>query len=217
MRSCAPCATPPGAACGCGVRVRLLIDDLYTAGLTDLLLGLAAHPQVELRLYNPFPQGRDSTWLRLGSLPGDFDQLNRRMHNKLLIAVGHAAVVGGRNLADAYFMRSDEANFLDFDLLAVGAVAPVLAAHFDDFWNSRFAVPLQALAENGLDAAQRRASFDRLSGSSGDAAQRPHLPAPVRVAMQALGSLPLVVADADDFFDSPDKTGGQSALATCCR
>ena len=167
------------------MRVRLLIDDLYTAGLTDLLLGLAAHRQVELRLYNPFPQGRDSTWLRLGSLLGDFDQLNRRMHNKLLIAVG--------------------------------AVAPVLAAHFDDFWNSRFAVPLQALADNGLDAAQRRASFDRLSGSSGDAAQRPHLPAPVRQAMQALGSLPLVVADADVFFDSPDKTGGQSAVATCCR
>ena len=196
-------------AAGRGVRVRLLIDDLYTAGLTDLLLGLAAHANVEVRLYNPFPQGRDSTWLRLTSLLGDFDRLNRRMHNKLLIADGHGAIVGGRNLADAYFMRSDEANFLDFDLLAVGAVAPTLAGHFDDFWNSRFAVPLQALADNRLDAAQRRASFDRLSGSPADAAQRPPLPAPVREAMQALGSTPLVVADADVFFDSPDKTGGQ--------
>ena len=52
-----------------GVRVRLLIDDLYTAGLTDLLLGLAAHPRVEVRLYNPFPQGRDSAWLCLAA-PG---------------------------------------------------------------------------------------------------------------------------------------------------
>ncbi len=34
-------------------------------------------------------------------------------------------------------MRSEEANFLDFDLLCVGAVAPELAAHFDTFWNNR--------------------------------------------------------------------------------
>ena len=131
------------------------------------------------------------------------------MHNKLLIADGHAAIVGGRNLADAYFMRSDDANFLDFDLLAVGAVAPVLAGQFDAFWNSRFAVPLQALADNALDAAQRRASFDRLSGSPPDSARHPALPAPVRQAMQALGSVPLVVADAQVLFESPDKTGGQ--------
>ena len=117
------------------------------------------------------------------------------------------------DLADAYVMRSDEANFLDFDLLAVGAVAPALAAHFDAFWNSRFAVPLQALADNPLNAAQRRASFERLSSSPpGDppgGAQRPPLPAPTRAAMQALGKVPLVVADAEVLFDSPDKTGGQ--------
>ena len=76
-----------------------------------------------MRLYNPFAQGRDSTWLRLGSLLADFDRLNRRRHNKLLIADDQAAISGGSNLADAYFMRSDEANFLDFDLLAVGPIA----------------------------------------------------------------------------------------------
>ena len=76
-----------------------------------------------MRLYNPFAQGRDSTWLRLGSLLADFDRLNRRRHNKLLIADDQAAIGGGSNLADAYFMRSDEANFLDFDLLAVGPIA----------------------------------------------------------------------------------------------
>ena len=100
-----------------GVRVRLLVDDLYTAGMSDLLLGLAAYPGMELRLYNPFPAGRDSWLLRSVRLLGDFSRLNRRMHNKLFIADGRAAVVGGRNLADAYFMRSDEGNFIDFDLL----------------------------------------------------------------------------------------------------
>ena len=51
-----------------GVRVRLLVDDLYTAGLTDLLLGLAAEPHVEVRIYNPFSAGRDSWLLRALSL-----------------------------------------------------------------------------------------------------------------------------------------------------
>ena len=201
------------AAAARGVRVRLLVDDLYTTGMTDLLLGLAAHTNIELRLYNPFPAGRDSAWLRLGSLLADFSRLNRRMHNKLLIADGRAAIVGGRNLADAYFMRSEAANFLDFDLLCAGAVVPTLSAHFDTFWNSRFALPLQALADNRLDAAQRRASFEVLTGTpaptAGPAAPRPLLPPGVRAAMQALGTLPMVVADAEVFFDSPDKTAGQ--------
>ena len=91
------------------------------------------------------------------------------MHNKLFLADGRAAVVGGRNLTDAYFMRSAEGNYFDFDLLCVGQVAADLGASFDTYWNSRFAVPLAAVAsaaDSGLDAAQRRASFDRLSASN---------------------------------------------------
>ena len=34
-----------------GVRVRLLMDDFYTAGSDELLLGLAAHPNVDIRLF----------------------------------------------------------------------------------------------------------------------------------------------------------------------
>ncbi|MEK8050392.1 phospholipase D family protein [Ideonella sp. DXS22W] len=190
-----------------GVRVRLLVDDLYTAGLTDLLLGLAAQPNVEVRLYNPFPAGRDSWLLRGFSLVSDFGRLNRRMHNKLFIADGRLAVVGGRNLADAYFMRSDEGNFIDFDLLCAGAVVPELATHFDDFWNSRFAVPVQQLADNTLDTDARRASVEALT--------RPGL-APLRAvpagqaASWSLGRAPWVVAErAQVFFDSPDKTAAR--------
>ena len=83
-----------------GVRVRLLLDDLYTAGLDPLLLGLAAHPNVEVRLFNPFPGGRWGLVSRfLASLP-DFGRLNHRMHNKQYIADGVMAVAGGRNLSN---------------------------------------------------------------------------------------------------------------------
>ena len=190
-----------------GVRVRLLIDDFHTTGMSDLLLGLAAHPQVELRLYNPFWHGRDSSLLRLASLLGNFSQFNRRMHNKLLVVDGLAAIVGGRNLSDAYFMRSEQGNYLDFDLLCVGRVAADLGASFDPYWNSRFAVPLPLLASNGLDAAQQRASFDRITAASAGRSA-PAAAGATLAAITALAALPLVVADAQVYFDSPEKTGG---------
>lgn len=195
-----------------GVRVRLLIDDFHSTGMTDLLLGLAAQPGVAVRMYNPFPVGRDSSLLRLGGLLADFSQLNRRMHNKLFLADGRAAVVGGRNLTDAYFMRSAEGNYLDFDLLCVGAVVADLGASFDSYWNSRFAVPLAALADNGLDATRRQTSFDRLSQTAA-AAPWPAVSAATLAATNALAAVPLVVADAQVYFDSPEKTASTQGAA----
>lgn len=190
-----------------GVRVRLLIDDFHSTGTTDLLLGLAAQPNVEVRMYNPFAAGRDSSLVRIGQLLGDFSQLNRRMHNKLFIADGRAAVVGGRNLADPYFMRSDHGNYLDFDLLCVGQVVADLGVSFDRYWNSRFAVPLTTLADKSLSAAQRQASFEQLSRTA-PVARAGSAAAATAAAVRALASLPLVVADAKVYFDDPEKTGG---------
>ena len=129
------------------------------------------------------------------------------MHNKLLVVDGLAAVVGGRNLADAYFMRSEQGNFLDFDLLCVGRVAADLGNSFDPYWNSRFAVPLPLLASNGLDAAQRMASFDRITAARAGRSA-PGAAGAALAATTALAALPLVVADAKVYFDSPEKTGG---------
>jgi cardiolipin synthase C len=74
-----------GDAAERGVRVRLLLDDFYTQGLDGLLLGLAAHPNVEVRLFNPFAYGRDAAPARLWQLATDFQRLNHRMHNKLFV------------------------------------------------------------------------------------------------------------------------------------
>jgi putative cardiolipin synthase len=143
-----------------GVRVRLLLDDFYTAGMDDLLLGLAAHPNVELRLYNPWAGLRGWPLARLLQLAGDFARLNHRMHNKLLVADGAFAVAGGRNLADDYFLRSTQGNFIDFDLLVAGAVVTQLAAHFDTYWNSERVWPIQAVTRSRLEGEELRAYFD---------------------------------------------------------
>ena len=89
-----------------GVRVRLLVDDLYTTGGDRLFIGLAAFPNVEVRLFNPFCCGRDSLLGKYTASLADFGRLNHRMHNKLFIADSAIVVAGGRNIADEYFMRS---------------------------------------------------------------------------------------------------------------
>jgi putative cardiolipin synthase len=146
-----------------GVRVRLLLDDLYAVGMDDLLLGLAAHPGVEVRLFNPFAYGRDGWLPRLWHLATDLSRLNHRMHNKLFLADGVVAVAGGRNLADEYFMQSKAANFIDFDLQATGAIVSSLTRFFDDYWNNGRCFPIQALTHNGLDEAEQRRSFESLT------------------------------------------------------
>jgi cardiolipin synthase C len=151
-----------------GVRVRLLLDDFYTTGMDDLLLGLAAEPNVELRLFNPFHGIRGWPVARFAQLLGDFGRLNHRMHNKLLVVDGAFAIAGGRNLADDYFLRSASTNFIDFDLLLGGAVVAELAGHFDRYWNSRRVWPLQALADNRLDAEERRTYFEIASAPPED-------------------------------------------------
>ena len=118
-----------------GVRVRLLLDDFYTAGMDRPLLGLAAEPNAEVRLFNPFVNARDHSATRWLEFFGDFRRLNHRMHNKLFVADGAMAIAGGRNLADEYFLRSESANFIDFELLMAGPVVPEAAAIFDTYWN----------------------------------------------------------------------------------
>lgn len=145
-----------------GVRVRLLLDDLSTQRMDELLLGLAAYPKAEVRLFNPFAYGRGSLLSRYWQLLTNFGRLNHRMHNKLLVADGALAVVGGRNLADDYFLRNADANFIDFDMLMAGAIVPQSSATFDAYWNSDQVFAVDAITHDDASAAQRRRRFDEL-------------------------------------------------------
>jgi len=130
-----------------GVRVRLLLDDLTTrGGLDPLLAALAAHPSVEVRLFNPF---RQRTLRALGYIT-DFSRLNHRMHNKSLTVDGVVTVVGGRNIADEYFQAGEGLGYVDLDVLAVGEVVRDVARSFDEFWGSDSSYPASLL----LKAAQ---------------------------------------------------------------
>ena len=179
-----------------GVRVRVLVDDLYTTDMDRLLLGLAAHPNVELRLFNPFMNARDSSLGRLVALARDFKRLNHRMHNKLFIADGAVGVVGGRNLADEYFLRGKQGNFIDFDLLVTGAVLPQLNHWFDLYWNSTQVYPaldiVRASGPPPATAEELRAAFERNTATD--------QPAPAPDAPDYFGAPPFSTALADRRF-----------------
>lgn len=125
-----------------GVRIRLLIDDTSSDGNDYALAALAAHPNIEIRVFNPVRVGRSTDVTRyLGRLL-HLSRQHRRMHNKLLLADSSIAIVGGRNLGDEYFDAKPEMNFTDLDLLAAGPVAAQLSHSFDQYWNSSISQPI---------------------------------------------------------------------------
>jgi phosphatidylserine/phosphatidylglycerophosphate/cardiolipin synthase-like enzyme len=104
-----------------GVRVRLLLDDLFTVGESDLITALHHHPNIQYRIYNPFGRRFDSIFLREVMNAAEFSRLDHRMHNKAMIADNRAAIPGGRNIADEYFGNHTTANFRDMEVLVGGA------------------------------------------------------------------------------------------------
>lgn len=195
-----------GGAASRGVRVRLLVDDLYAAGQDDLLAGLAAFPNVQVRLYNPLSVRAGSAITRLLLSLHDFSRVNRRMHNKLFIADNSFAVLGGRNIADEYFMHSAQANFIDLDVLSCGPVVRELSRVFDAYWNSE-----QVYAIGQLAAQGSRERFDTRVGEARvrvDERTRDMLGATPLAQQIDSGSLTLAFARVSVFADTPDKRSG---------
>lgn len=126
-----------------GVRVRLLLDDLNVHGLDPQMMAIDAHPNIEVRLYNPF-RNRAGIW-RLVEMVQRVFSINHRMHNKAWIADNRIAIIGGRNIGAEYFDARDDINFRDLDLLLLGPSVGQASRVFDDYWNSRAVVPIAAL------------------------------------------------------------------------
>src|SRR5690606_16312025 len=112
-----------------GVRVRLLLDDNGISGLDTELMALDMHPNIEVRLFNPF-KVRSPKWI--GFLT-DFSRVNRRMHNKSFTADNRATIIGGRNIGDEYFGAANGLLFADLDVLAVGPVVQDVTTDFDRY------------------------------------------------------------------------------------
>lgn len=130
-----------------GVRVRLLLDDNNTMGLDETLSELNRHPNIEIRLFNPFSF---RTLRALGYL-SDFARLNRRMHNKSLTVDNMVTIVGGRNIGDEYFAAGKQPLFSDLDVMAIGPVVEEVAADFERYWQSKAVTAFSAVVDDAPD------------------------------------------------------------------
>lgn len=120
-----------------GVKVRILVDDLYS-GSNRYLESLAVEPNIRVRVFNPFWIRLGRPWFWLLEILFSFRRLNHRMHNKLLVVDDDWAMVGGRNIGDAYLGLPAEHQFVDLDVLLRGAVCTDLARGFLSYWRGRW-------------------------------------------------------------------------------
>lgn len=142
-----------------GVKVRLLVDDPYYKSNDAVKGALDAHPNVEIRLFNPFKRRR---WKHLEFF-ADYGRVNRRMHNKLTVADHAVAIVGGRNIADIYYGVNTAHNYRDLDVLAVGPIVHELSQKFERYWNSPTTVPIKKIVDRAYGPADLEAIRNRLA------------------------------------------------------
>ena len=190
-----------------GVRVRLLLDDIHTKGYDRGMEALDAHPNFEIRIFNPFARrkGRELDFLL------DFGRANRRMHNKSFTVDGAVTVVGGRNIGAEYFSARDDVNFEDLDIMGVGSVAQAVGAAFDSYWNSEYAVPVAAIVEpqtgpdSGLPALR-----ERIAAAVEEFKQTRYVEALRRTVLEQidLEASSLAWAEYRVVYDAPEKAEG---------
>ena len=148
-----------------GVRVRFLLDDIFTTATDESLLLLDHHPNIEIRLFNPIARG-GLGWVNYVK---DFEIANRRMHNKSFTVDNQVTIVGGRNIAEEYFQLRTDAEFVDFDMLGFGPVAPGISETFDRYWNHALSYPMSAFESgNGSYEALREEVRDTLQTTGRD-------------------------------------------------
>ncbi|MEK2644351.1 phospholipase D family protein [Bdellovibrio sp. BCCA] len=200
------------AAADRGVRVRLLLDDLHIGQYEELLLVLDSHPFIEVRMFNPFAN-RSLRFLDVFR----FSQINRRMHNKVLIADNQTAIIGGRNIGNEYFTASPDENFGDFDVWCFGPVVKESSQSFDLYWNHRLSVPIKELNKREVQGTELASLQNDLKAVAQSEEAKPYLK---ELAESSLAKsienrkVHSFWGKAQVFSDSPEKVAGESYKKT---
>jgi len=197
------------AAADRGVRVRLLLDDANSIGGDRRVTALAAHPNIQVRMFNPFRIGGGFQPLRAVDLALEAPRVSRRMHNKVLAVDNAVAVAGGRNIGDEYFKGNRAFEFGDFDVFVAGPDVQRLERSFDAYWNSDLSIPAQALDridDRALEAYRKELDEHREKMADSDYERLAAKGNPLSDIVA--GTRPLVFAPSQVFYDSPRKAKG---------
>jgi putative cardiolipin synthase len=194
-----------------GVRVRVLVDDIDLVGIDHRFSAIDAHPQLEVRVFNPFHGREDPSGVsRLVHFLHDGERLNRRMHIKLFAADTRVAITGGRNIGDEYFTSRQGMHFKDLDVLVVGPVVRDAARMFDRYWNSEWAVPVAAFRTGRAsrrDIAAVAGWRSRLDSETETRTLRGRTEARAWAQRLRTGRLALTWSRAQLLYDPPERVG----------
>jgi putative cardiolipin synthase len=192
-----------------GVRVRILIDDSNALERDAAIHAMAAHPDIQIRRFNPYFYRGDVGAIRNLEFVLNSARLDYRMHNKLFVVDSSIALAGGRNIGDEYFQDGGEFDFGDYDIFSAGPVVMKLAEQFDIYWNNPLSIPVEAL-NNGkptaeaLDTFRKALAEDHKRFVDTDFVRRQLSGEPL--AGMLSGKSPLVWANSAVVFDSPEKS-----------
>jgi putative cardiolipin synthase len=184
-----------------GVRVRLLLDDMTTKGIDTQLSTLDAHPNIAVRIVNPYA---NRSYRGLEML-ARFDTVTRRMHNKSFTADNLMTIVGGRNVGDEYYGVHQDVNFGDLDVLAMGPAAVKVGEQFDLYWNSALAYPIRSLAGSPGDLNALRRDLREYAETQRDSPYAQRARNSDLVQKFVTRTLPFQWGHALVFYDLPEK------------
>jgi putative cardiolipin synthase len=185
-----------------GVRIRFLLDDIFTSVDDIDLAMLDDHPNIEVRIFNPIAR----KGIYAFNYIGHFSLANRRMHNKAFIVDNQIAVVGGRNIAAEYFQLETTGEFFDFDMLSAGPIVKEVSNEFDNYWNHRLAVPMEALFDekNRAKVDKARETIEEDMADAGDSIYADAVSTPL-IQQFFDNTLSPFIADARLLSDDPQK------------
>lgn len=145
-----------------GVKVRIIVDDIMVeAGVHDILT-IDAHPNIEIKIYNPGVNLGRNLYSKLKKFATDFRSANQRMHNKTFIVDGNLVITGGRNIADEYFDYNAEYNFRDRDVLLLGKSVKTVSNSFEEFWGSELSMPVSEVVDQSEIVTNQNNLYNKL-------------------------------------------------------
>ena len=197
------------AAADRGVHVRMLLDDYWQAGRDRRLAGIGAHPNIELRVFNPVGGDRSTESARAMNYVFGPKRIKGRMHNKSMIIDAAAAIVGGRNIADEYFAASSEFNFGDVDMVAIGPAVDDVSRTFDQYWNAPLAVPIQAFVpakEGPACLAEVRSQLDLVRRKATDSVYAQRMRQSDLLKLVQMNAVPFLWGKDEVLADAPGKS-----------
>ena len=145
-----------------GVKIRILVDDIMVDAEPDDIMVMDAHPNIEIRIYNPVVNIGKNLAQKISSVLTDFRGINQRMHNKTFIVDNITVITGGRNIADEYFDYDHDYNFRDRDIFLIGDVVGDIKKSFDQFWQHSLSVEINKLITETKPEYTNPARYDKL-------------------------------------------------------